>query len=258
MIKSGYKDSELAYGLYVSSIFQSFNGECNSNRQGSLCTFIRLSGCAVRCTWCDTTETWKHNKGKLMHVSEIMDYLNSLPFIRNVTITGGEPLEQFGSTFLDLLYALSSNQYRVSVETSGLVEFDDPITEVRQMCYEFGPTFVVDYKLNIGQVKGYEDTENLSVKVSRYGVLGVLDTIKIVVHEEQDFVLLERVLKEFADLFSGMMNKPKIYVGGTFKYFDEEYFVNYFLKHKPELLSLFYGFNFQLHKYVYGSDVKGE
>lgn len=79
--------------------------------------FIRLTGCPLRCGYCDTA--YAFSGGKSMNISEIMDAVVSYS-PRYVTVTGGEPLAQANS--LSLLTALCDQGYSVSLETSGALD----------------------------------------------------------------------------------------------------------------------------------------
>ena len=78
----------------VSEIFYSIQGE--GTRAGRPCTFIRMQGCKLRCTWCDTPYALDHRQQEqLMTGQQILDRIKEIgcPFVE---CTGGEPLEQFG------------------------------------------------------------------------------------------------------------------------------------------------------------------
>ena len=78
--------------LKVHSIFESISGEAGGFPQGSWCTFLRLSGCNLRCRWCDTPDAQEVEAQTLdMSVKEICD---SVGIYKNILITGGEPLLQ--------------------------------------------------------------------------------------------------------------------------------------------------------------------
>lgn len=96
----------------VSEIFYSLQGE--TTRMGLPTVFVRLTGCPLRCVYCDTQ--YAFTGGKTMSISEILNEVaNSLAHY--VTVTGGEPLAQ--KACLPLLSALCDAHYSVSIETSG-------------------------------------------------------------------------------------------------------------------------------------------
>ncbi|MEE8127204.1 MAG: radical SAM protein [Nitrospinaceae bacterium] len=103
--------------LTVNEIFKSIQGE--SSFTGLPCIFIRLTGCNLRCTWCDTE--YAFYEGKPKSVKEIVDAINPLG-VPLVEITGGEPLLQ--DEVYDLMNALLEKNYQVLVETGGGVSVE--------------------------------------------------------------------------------------------------------------------------------------
>ncbi len=98
--------------LTVNEIFKSIQGE--SSHSGRPCIFIRLTGCNLRCTWCDTE--YAFYEGKPKSVQDILDAIEPLG-IPLVEITGGEPLLQ--EEVYELMNALLAKDYQVLVETGG-------------------------------------------------------------------------------------------------------------------------------------------
>ncbi len=101
--------------LRITEIFYSLQGE--TSRMGLPTVFVRLTGCPLRCGYCDTG--YAFSGGKSMSISEIMGEMASFS-PRYVTVTGGEPLAQADS--LVLLAALCDRGYSVSLETSGALD----------------------------------------------------------------------------------------------------------------------------------------
>ncbi|HVA64980.1 MAG TPA: radical SAM protein [Terriglobales bacterium] len=99
--------------LQVSEIFHSIQGE--STRAGAPCIFVRLTGCNLRCRWCDTE--YAFYGGRRMAVAEVMAAVATYP-CRRVEITGGEPLLQ-GPAAVELAEELLRQGYEVMIETSG-------------------------------------------------------------------------------------------------------------------------------------------
>lgn len=90
--------------------------------------FIRLTGCPLRCGYCDTS--YAFSGGKRMNIDEIMREVASFS-PHYVTLTGGEPLAQAGS--LTLLTALCDQGYSVSLETSGALDISQVDTRVSRI-----------------------------------------------------------------------------------------------------------------------------
>lgn len=110
--------------LRITEIFYSLQGE--STRVGLPTVFVRLTGCPLRCSYCDTE--YAFSGGSLVPLSAILEEVaRHAP--RHVCVTGGEPLAQPGC--LDLLRQLANQGYAVSLETSGalsLAEVDPRVS----------------------------------------------------------------------------------------------------------------------------------
>src|SRR5438876_5829707 len=103
--------------LRVSEVFTSIQGEGPS--VGTPSVFVRLQGCTVGCTWCDTKYSWKPGGGLEMPLDEVLARVNDAG-VDNVVVTGGEPLEH--PAFVPLVSALGDLGRRIEVETAGTLE----------------------------------------------------------------------------------------------------------------------------------------
>jgi 7-carboxy-7-deazaguanine synthase len=101
--------------LRVTEVFHSLQGEGPAT--GERTVFVRLTGCPLRCTYCDTDYAFKG--GTRMSVAEILDQVDRYE-VRQVCVTGGEPLAQ--RDCLALLRALCDAGYQVSLETAGALD----------------------------------------------------------------------------------------------------------------------------------------
>lgn len=101
--------------LRITEVFCSLQGESRSS--GWPTTFIRLTGCPLRCGYCDTAYAFKG--GEWLSINKILQQVDDFG-VSHVTVTGGEPLAQKAS--LELLVALCDRDYEVSLETSGAVD----------------------------------------------------------------------------------------------------------------------------------------
>jgi len=101
--------------LRISEIFASVQGE--SSRTGLPTVFVRLTGCPLRCVWCDTEYAFQG--GQTRSLEEVLDEVSSHG-LKHVCVTGGEPLAQ--RSCLALLTALCDSGYSVSLETSGSLD----------------------------------------------------------------------------------------------------------------------------------------
>lgn len=108
-------DRDRARRVRVTEIFHSIQGE--STWAGLPCTFVRLTGCPLRCVWCDTA--YAFHGGTRMEIGEVLDAVRAHG-CRLVEITGGEPLVQPGAA--TLARALLDEGCTVLVETSGALD----------------------------------------------------------------------------------------------------------------------------------------
>lgn len=166
---------EAAAALRVSEIFHSLQGE--STRVGLPTVFIRLTGCPLRCGYCDTD--YAFSGGETMSLEAILQQVAQYD-TRYVCVTGGEPLAQKHCPAL--LTALCERGYLVSLETSGALDIsrvDDRVARI------------VDIKTpGSGEVEKNR-WENLAC-------LRPTDEIKFVLCDETDYRWAQQVLKEYA------------------------------------------------------------
>ena len=149
--------------LLINEIFYSIQGE--SLTAGEPTTFIRLAGCPLRCSYCDTSYAFKDGDELSFEsiISKISSYNTSL-----ITVTGGEPLAQKNCyIFLDLL----SSKFSVSLETSNAY----PIKDVNKNI-----TIILDVKTP----KSNESDSNIEVN---YNYLKNNDQIKFVICDKTDY-----------------------------------------------------------------------
>ena len=104
--------------LRITEVFYSLQGE--ASRVGLPTVFVRLTGCPLRCKWCDTT--YSFTGGEAASIESVLAEVAKYP-ARQVCVTGGEPLSQ--KDCLPLLGALCDAGYDVSLETSGALDVAD-------------------------------------------------------------------------------------------------------------------------------------
>ena len=112
-----------SHTLRITEIFLSLQGESSS--VGLPTTFVRLTGCPLRCQYCDTA--YAFSGGDMMGVEDILVQVADNG-VKAVTVTGGEPLAQ--ANCLVLLQQLCDQGYRVSLETSGAIDVGEVDTRV--------------------------------------------------------------------------------------------------------------------------------
>jgi len=115
--------------LIVNEIFRSIQGE--GLRAGRPCTMVRLTGCNLRCHWCDTAYAW--DQGQEMPLADILTRVAELggPLVE---VTGGEPLTQTATPAL--LTALCDTGYRTVLETNGSIDLG-PVDERASKIVDF-------------------------------------------------------------------------------------------------------------------------
>ncbi len=161
--------------LRVTEIFLSLQGE--ASRVGLPTVFIRLTGCPLRCGYCDTDYAFQG--GEWLSLSDILDQVRCHP-TRHITVTGGEPLAQ--KPCLDLLTALCDLGLDVSLETSGALDISSVDARVAR---------IVDVK-----TPGSGESErNLW---SNLGLLTPRDEVKFVLTGAPDYAWAKTVLAEYS------------------------------------------------------------
>src|SRR5688572_7753333 len=114
--------------LRVTEIFRSIQGE--STHAGRPCTFVRLTGCPMRCVWCDSEYTF--TGGEHVSIDAVMDQVRAFG-VNLVEVTGGEPLAQ--KEAFNLIERLCNEGFEVLIETGGYVSTAglDPRSEERRV-----------------------------------------------------------------------------------------------------------------------------
>ncbi|WP_024297337.1 7-carboxy-7-deazaguanine synthase QueE [Methylomicrobium lacus] len=160
--------------LRISEIFFSLQGE--SNTVGLPTVFIRLTGCPLRCVYCDTE--YAFTGGRKITIDEILAQVDAYgtPY---VTVTGGEPMAQPGC--LDLMTRLLDKGYSVSLETSGALDISKVDPRVIK---------VMDLKTPSSGEMGRNLYQNI-------GFLDHKDQIKFVIGSEEDYAWSKAALKEY-------------------------------------------------------------
>ncbi len=105
--------------LRISEIFYSLQGESSSIGKPTL--FVRLTGCPLRCVWCDTE--YAFTGGEYWQLNDLVKKIESYQ-PQNICITGGEPLAQL-KPCLELMQQLCDKGFEVSLETSGSIDVSD-------------------------------------------------------------------------------------------------------------------------------------
>lgn len=165
-----------SHSFYLSEIFYSIQGE--GTRTGLPCVFVRLQGCKLRCSWCDTPYALDHRKPELeLKGQQIIDRIAAYD-CNFVEFSGGEPLEQFG--VFSLMSKLCDMGYTVAVETGGHIDaslLDNRIIRI------------IDVKCPDSKMSSLNFASNLEAIRST-------DEIKFVIASRTDFDWAVNVIRE--------------------------------------------------------------
>lgn len=160
--------------LQITEIFKSVQGE--SSFAGLPCVFVRLTGCNLRCQYCDTE--YAFYGGKAMTINETINVVEGFG-LRLVEITGGEPLLQNES--LDLMKRFLNLGYKVMLETGGSISIQDVPKEVIK---------IVDIKCPSSGEMDKNDLKNLSR-------LAEHDEVKFVMGNREDYEWSRTILQKY-------------------------------------------------------------
>lgn len=208
--------------LEVTEIFDSIEGE--GKRAGTLTTFIRLTGCNLRCSYCDTAYAFMC--GRFMSIEDIVKRVH----YHQVTLTGGEPLVHDIRPLLDALKG-----HEVNIETNGSINVD-PFFVYPDVF------FTLDYKCGTSGMSDQMYSENFKKMRKR-------DVLKFVVGSRED---LEQAFAVFKQYFGTLRNR-KIYVSPVFGHIEPAEIVA-FMKEK-NLWS--WRIQLQMHKFIWDPNKRG-
>ena len=168
-------ERQAAPRLKITEIFRSLQGE--GDAVGFPTVFVRLTGCPLRCQYCDTA--YAFTGGEWWSLDDIVSRVAELE-VRHVCVTGGEPLSQ--RNCLPLLQRLCDAGYEVSLETSGALPVGEVDPRVRR---------VVDVKTPASG----ESTRNL---LGQLGALNARDQVKFVICDRADYEWSRELLRDRA------------------------------------------------------------
>ena len=216
----------------VAEKFVSINGE--GTKAGQTAVFIRFKGCNLSCEYCDTK--WASEKNTPfteMTADEIYSYIKSTG-IKNVTITGGEPL--FQKNIKSLLEVIAKDkELSCEIETNGSINLKSFLD------IENRPSFTMDYKLSASGMEEFMNCGN-------FEVLDKKDTVKFVAGSIKD---IEKA-KEIIDKYK-LCGKTNIYISPVFGSIEPSEIVEYMIENKMNNVNL----QLQLHKIIWDPDKRG-
>ena len=212
--------------LRVTEIFRSIQGE--STHAGRPCTFVRLTGCPMRCVWCDSEYTF--TGGDHFSIDDIMVQVNSFG-CKLVEVTGGEPLAQ--KECFKLIERLCNDGFEVLVETGGYVSTAglDPRAKV-----------ILDIKCPASGEEARNDWSNIErLRPDK-------DEVKFVIADENDWTYAKKVTREKA-----LETRAKaVLISPAWGQVNLEELANWIAGS-----GLNVRMQLQLHKYIWGPEVRG-
>ena len=212
--------------LRVTEIFRSIQGE--STHAGRPCTFVRLTGCPMRCVWCDSEYTF--TGGEHRSLDDVMREVHSLG-CKLVEVTGGEPLAQ-KEAFV-LIGRLCDEGFEVLVETGNYVSTEglDPRAKV-----------ILDVKCPASGEESRNEWSNLE------RLREDMDEVKFVVAGEGDWLYAKRVIAE-----KNLETRTRaILISPVWGQIDLQQLANW-----VAASGLNIRMQLQLHKYIWGPEVHG-
>ena len=210
--------------LKVNEIFFSIQGE--STRAGLPTVFIRLTGCPLRCRYCDTA--YAFHQGSNISIKDILRETARYR-ARYVTVTGGEPLAQ--KTCLDLLSQLCDEGYQVSLETGGALDISG----------------VDERVVRVVDIKTPGSGESEKNRIANLELLSQHDQIKFVICDRQDYEWSRDMLRDLV-----LNERCEVLFSPSHGHLEASTLADWILEDQlPVRLQI------QLHKYLWG-DVPGK
>ncbi len=215
----------------VAEHFVSINGE--GAHAGETAVFIRFKGCNLHCTYCDTQ--WANQpdtESVTLSAEEIAEIVRNTG-VKNVTLTGGEPLLQETISRLTDLLICQGN--RVEIETNGSI----PISELASVPNR--PVFTMDYKLPSSGMEKFMCTEN-------FRFLSEHDTVKFVSGSVTDLERAAEIIQKYS-----LCEKCHVYFSPVFGKIAPSEIVDFMIQNKINTVRL----QLQLHKFIWEPDKRG-
>jgi 7-carboxy-7-deazaguanine synthase len=212
--------------LRVTEIFRSIQGE--STHAGRPCTFVRLTGCPMRCTWCDSEYTF--TGGEHISLDDVMKQVRDFG-CRLVEVTGGEPLAQRET--LDLIRCLCDESYEVLIETGGYVSTEDLDQRAR---------VILDVKCPASGEAERNHWPNLT------RLRPDLDEVKFVIADRADWDFARKVVQDY-DLES---RARSVLISPAWDQIDLQELANWIVESGMNVRM-----QLQLHKHIWGPDARG-
>lgn len=221
--------------FFVNEIFASINGE--GTLSGELAIFLRLSGCNLKCSYCDTKYAQEPKSGYEMTIDEIVEKISEYKGYKNITITGGEPL--FRKNIQELLATLAELGYILNIETNGSIDLIPYLDKE----YSKNIIFCCDYKLP----SSFEEHKMCLSNISK---LRANDVLKFVIGSKEDLIKVLSIIQQY---------KPSsyIYLSAVFGKITPREIVEEALTWAPIADTSKLRVQLQLHKFIWGPEMRG-
>ena len=210
--------------MKITEIFFSLQGETRT--VGLPTVFVRLTGCPLRCGYCDTA--YAFSGGKNMSIDEIIKNVEKYS-TKYITVTGGEPLAQ--KECLDLLKDLCDRGYCVSLETSGALDVADVDPRV----------------VKIVDIKTPASLESSKNKFSNMQYILPHDQIKFVICNRDDYEWSKKIMDQFK-----LTEKCEVLFSPSYQELNYQQLADWILEDQLPVR-----FQVQLHKVIWG-DLPGK
>lgn len=227
----------------IVEIFCSIEGE--GKRAGILAQFIRLAGCNLKCSYCDTAYSWDTTSNDFCYTQmSLIEILSSLRVdVKAVTITGGEPL--LSKNVNILIDALVENGFQVNIETNGAVDISPFVNRYTgEQLF-----FTIDYKL---PSSGMEK----KMIINNYRMLSDCDVIKYVVGSDEDAHAVVDSLTEIQSYYlKEQISMPQVYLGVVWGMYPAEKLVD-LMRNNTDLFNQAH-LQLQIHKFIWNPNERG-
>ncbi|MCK9544835.1 MAG: radical SAM protein [Novosphingobium sp.] len=222
--------------MKVNEIFTSIDGEVNNWGQGIMSTFIRLQGCNLKCSYCDTKYAQSTDQPyQSMSVKSIIEKIDSIG-CKKITITGGEPFLQIEELQL-LCRLLLIYNFNISIETNGSINIPAWAKTSDNI------SLVIDYKLEFADKM---EINNFNMLCDRYW-------IKFIIGSDNDFYRALSIIDSFKRQGFFISGKPKIAFSPIFGKVEPKELVELIKINKKWDITL----NLQLHKFIWEPQKRG-
>ena len=219
------------YTYEVAEHFISINGE--GPLAGELALFIRFKGCNLRCSYCDTAWAAPEDAPCTVKTGEEILKLAEDAGVKNITLTGGEPL--FRPHMHELIRSLSMKGHHVEIETNGSI----PLSSYKDVLEH--AAFTMDYKLPDSGMESYLQLANLEL-------LEAKDTVNFVASSHSDLDKAAQIIEQY-----NLTERCHVYLSPVFGRIDPKDIVAYMIKHNMNGLRL----QLQMHKFIWDPEMRG-